>query len=62
MTKYMAGVYVTTIFAGAFAFGVGFDLGVSAFYDRWNKGVRFVCFRSYVDTHGVLETMERYPP
>ncbi|KAI0772636.1 cytochrome b-c1 complex subunit 9 [Irpex lacteus] len=33
-------VYVTTIFAGAFAFGVGFDLGVTSFWDRWNQGVR----------------------
>jgi len=32
-------VYVSSIFAGAFAFGIGFDLGVSSFWDRWNKGV-----------------------
>ncbi|KAG6829324.1 qcr9 subunit 9 of the ubiquinol cytochrome-c reductase complex [Tricholoma furcatifolium] len=31
-------VYVTTIFAGAFAFGIGFDMGVTRFYDSWNKG------------------------
>jgi len=31
-------VYVTTIFAGAFAFGVGFDYGITAFWDRWNRG------------------------
>ncbi|RDB23154.1 Cytochrome b-c1 complex subunit 9 [Hypsizygus marmoreus] len=31
-------VYVTAIFASAFAFGVGFDVGVTAFYDKWNKG------------------------
>jgi len=31
-------VYVTSIFAGAFAFGVGFDVGVTSFWDRWNKG------------------------
>jgi ubiquinol-cytochrome c reductase subunit 9 len=28
------------MFAGAFAFGIGFDTGVTAFYDHWNKGVR----------------------
>jgi ubiquinol-cytochrome c reductase subunit 9 len=32
-------VYVSSIFAGAFAFGIGFDLGVSSFWDKWNKGV-----------------------
>lgn len=31
-------VFVTTVFAGAFAFGIGFDLGVTNFYDTWNKG------------------------
>ncbi|KAJ7499161.1 ubiquinol-cytochrome C reductase UQCRX/QCR9-like protein [Mycena latifolia] len=31
-------VFVATIFTGAFAFGIGFDSGVTAFYDRWNKG------------------------
>ncbi|KAF8232471.1 ubiquinol-cytochrome C reductase, partial [Tricholoma matsutake] len=31
-------IYVSAIFAGAFAFGIGFDTGVTAFYDRWNKG------------------------
>ncbi|KZT27019.1 ubiquinol-cytochrome C reductase [Neolentinus lepideus HHB14362 ss-1] len=31
-------VYVSTIFAGAFAFGVGFDLGISKFWDTWNRG------------------------
>jgi hypothetical protein len=30
---------VSAIFASAFAFGIGFDTGVTAFYDRWNKGV-----------------------
>jgi ubiquinol-cytochrome c reductase subunit 9 len=33
-------VFVSTIFVGAFAFGVGFDVGITAFWDRWNKGVR----------------------
>jgi len=31
-------VYVTSIFAGAFAFGVGFDVAITSFYDSWNKG------------------------
>ncbi|KAI0080712.1 ubiquinol-cytochrome C reductase UQCRX/QCR9-like protein [Panus rudis PR-1116 ss-1] len=31
-------VFVTTIFAGAFAFGVSFDVAVTSFWDRWNKG------------------------
>ena len=35
-----AGVYVTSIFVGAFAFSIGFDTGVTKFWDTWNKGVR----------------------
>ncbi|EJD54045.1 ubiquinol-cytochrome C reductase [Auricularia subglabra TFB-10046 SS5] len=31
-------VFASTIFAGAFAFGVGLDIGVTTFWDRWNKG------------------------
>ncbi|OBZ76270.1 Cytochrome b-c1 complex subunit 9 [Grifola frondosa] len=31
-------VFVPTIFAGAFAFGVGFDVAITAFWDNWNKG------------------------
>ncbi|KAH7916770.1 cytochrome b-c1 complex subunit 9 [Hygrophoropsis aurantiaca] len=31
-------VYVSTIFLGAFTFGVGFDVAVSSFWDRWNQG------------------------
>ncbi|TCD71372.1 hypothetical protein EIP91_011143 [Steccherinum ochraceum] len=31
-------VYVTSIFAGAFAFGVGFDVGITNIWDSWNKG------------------------
>ncbi|EPQ59630.1 ubiquinol-cytochrome C reductase [Gloeophyllum trabeum ATCC 11539] len=31
-------IYVSTIFAGAFAFGVGFDIGISKFWDTWNRG------------------------
>lgn len=34
------GVFVGTAFAGAFLFGIGFDVGVTSFWDRWNKGVR----------------------
>jgi len=33
------GVYVTSIFAGAFAFSIGFDVGVTNFWDSWNRGV-----------------------
>ena len=32
-------VYVASIFAGAFTFGIGFDVGVTSFWDSWNKGV-----------------------
>ncbi|KAA1466098.1 ubiquinol-cytochrome C reductase UQCRX/QCR9-like protein [Dentipellis sp. KUC8613] len=31
-------VYVSTIFAGAFAFGVGFDVGINKLWDSWNRG------------------------
>ncbi|KIJ70489.1 hypothetical protein HYDPIDRAFT_35866 [Hydnomerulius pinastri MD-312] len=31
-------VYVSTIFAGAFAFGVGFDVAIQSFWDKWNQG------------------------
>ncbi|KAF8303104.1 ubiquinol-cytochrome C reductase UQCRX/QCR9-like protein [Clavulina sp. PMI_390] len=31
-------VYVASIFAGAFTFGIGFDVGVTSFWDSWNKG------------------------
>ena len=31
---------MTSIFAGAFAFGVGFDVGITKFWDSWNRGVR----------------------
>ncbi|KAF8484980.1 ubiquinol-cytochrome C reductase UQCRX/QCR9-like protein [Russula ochroleuca] len=31
-------VYVTSIFAGAFAFGIGFDVAVSNVWDNWNRG------------------------
>ena len=35
----VAGVFVTSVFAGAFAFGIGFDIGVNSLWDRLNKGV-----------------------
>ncbi|KAF9449885.1 putative QCR9-ubiquinol--cytochrome-c reductase subunit 9 [Macrolepiota fuliginosa MF-IS2] len=31
-------VFVGTIFAGAFLFGVGFDTATTTFWERWNKG------------------------
>ncbi|PPQ68859.1 hypothetical protein CVT26_001693 [Gymnopilus dilepis] len=31
-------VFVGSVFLGAFAFGIGFDVGVTKFYDYWNKG------------------------
>jgi len=43
-------VYVTSIFVGAFAFGVGFDTGITAFYDRWNQGKQWKDIRAkYVE-------------
>jgi hypothetical protein len=36
------GVYITSIVGASFAFGVAFDVGVTSFWDRWNKGVRAV--------------------
>jgi len=31
-------VFVTSIFAGSFAFAVGFDAGITSFWDSWNQG------------------------
>ncbi|KAE9399005.1 ubiquinol-cytochrome C reductase UQCRX/QCR9-like protein [Gymnopus androsaceus JB14] len=31
-------VYVASVFTAAFAFGIGFDSGVTTFWDSWNKG------------------------
>ncbi|KAL0949552.1 hypothetical protein HGRIS_009600 [Hohenbuehelia grisea] len=43
-------VFVSTIFVGAFAFGIGFDMGVTAFYDRWNQGKQWKDIRhKYVE-------------
>ena len=39
MHPHLIGVYVTSIFVGAFAFGVGFDVAVSKLWDNWNRGV-----------------------
>lgn len=43
-------VYVTGILAGAFAFGVGFDLGIEAFWDRWNRGKQWKDIRQKYTT------------
>ncbi|KAG2158944.1 ubiquinol-cytochrome C reductase UQCRX/QCR9-like protein [Suillus bovinus] len=39
-------VFVTSIFAGAFAFNVGFDVAVTSFWDRWNQGKQWKDIRS----------------
>ncbi|KAI0068975.1 hypothetical protein BV25DRAFT_1986524 [Artomyces pyxidatus] len=45
------GIYVTTIFAGAFTFGIGFDAGVTKFWDTWNKGKQWKDIRGkYVES------------
>ncbi|KAI0036016.1 ubiquinol-cytochrome C reductase [Vararia minispora EC-137] len=31
-------VYVSTIFAGAFAFNMAFDVGIERFWSHWNQG------------------------
>lgn len=44
-TSFCAGVFVSSVFVGAFAFGVGFDIGISSLWDRVNKGVSHAgCF------------------
>ncbi|KAF7352998.1 Ubiquinol-cytochrome C reductase [Mycena venus] len=43
-------IFVPTLFVGAFAFGIGFDSGVTAFFDRWNKGKQWKDIRhKYVE-------------
>ncbi|KAF8486677.1 ubiquinol-cytochrome C reductase UQCRX/QCR9-like protein [Gautieria morchelliformis] len=43
-------VFVTGILAGAFAFGVGFDVGIETFWDRWNRGKQWKDIRhKYVE-------------
>ena len=56
------GVFVATAFVGAFTFGIGYDLGVTAFWDRWNQGVSKLSMplRAFRNGHST-ETMERYP-
>jgi len=48
-------VYVTSIFAGAFAFSIGFDMGVNAFWDKWNKGKQWKDIRGQYLTEGSEE-------
>lgn len=44
-TSFCAGVFVSSVFVGAFAFGVGFDIGINSLWDRVNKGVSHAgCF------------------
>ncbi|KAJ7117367.1 ubiquinol-cytochrome C reductase [Mycena crocata] len=43
-------IFAGTIFAGAFVFGIGFDQGVTAFHDYWNKGKQWKDIRhKYVE-------------
>ncbi|KAJ7638596.1 ubiquinol-cytochrome C reductase [Roridomyces roridus] len=43
-------VFVSTIFVGAFTFGIGFDTAVTSFYDKWNKGKQWKDIRhKYVE-------------
>ncbi|KAI0773992.1 ubiquinol-cytochrome C reductase UQCRX/QCR9-like protein [Fomes fomentarius] len=43
-------VFVPTIFAGAFAFSVGFDIGITKFWDSWNKGKQWQDIRhNYIE-------------
>ena len=61
MYGFSAGVFVSSIFVGAFAFGIGFDVGITSFWDRWNKGVRgLVLLREQLSDLYVTETMERH--
>ena len=63
LTRSIAGVFVSTIFVGAFAFGVGFDVGITSFWDRWNQGVRLKpsIVLAPLAYHGTTETMEGHP-
>ncbi|OSC98724.1 ubiquinol-cytochrome C reductase UQCRX/QCR9-like protein [Trametes coccinea BRFM310] len=43
-------VFVPTIFVGAFAFSIGFDVGITKFWDTWNKGKQWKDIRDkYVE-------------
>ncbi|TFK56155.1 ubiquinol-cytochrome C reductase [Heliocybe sulcata] len=48
-------IYVTTIFAGAFAFGVGLDVGITRFWDSWNRGKQWKDIRSKYVQQGESE-------
>ncbi|KAJ3867847.1 ubiquinol-cytochrome C reductase [Lentinula novae-zelandiae] len=48
-------VYVGSVFAAAFAFGIGFDSGVTAFWDSWNKGKQWKDIR-----HRYVQDEESY--
>ncbi|KAI0347475.1 ubiquinol-cytochrome C reductase UQCRX/QCR9-like protein [Trametopsis cervina] len=44
-------VFVSSIFAASFAFGVGFDIGVTTIWDKWNQGKQWKDIRSkYVES------------
>jgi len=42
-------VYVTSIFAGAFAFSIGFDVAVTRYWDNWNRGKQWKDIRHKYD-------------
>jgi len=48
-------VFVSTIFVGAFAFGIGFDVGITSFWDHWNKGKQWKDIRDKYATEAVEE-------
>ncbi|KIM83807.1 hypothetical protein PILCRDRAFT_818833 [Piloderma croceum F 1598] len=48
-------VFVSSIFVGAFAFGIGFDVGITAFWDRWNKGKQWKDIRDRYATEAAEE-------
>ncbi|KIJ56904.1 hypothetical protein M422DRAFT_23036 [Sphaerobolus stellatus SS14] len=39
-------VYVASILTGGFVFGVGFDIGIETFWDRWNRGKQWKDIRA----------------
>ncbi|KDQ17466.1 hypothetical protein BOTBODRAFT_53074 [Botryobasidium botryosum FD-172 SS1] len=43
-------VFVSSIFASAFAFSIGFDVATTSFWDSWNKGKQWKDIRhKYVE-------------
>jgi len=48
-------VFVSTIFVGAFAFGIGFDVGITSFWDRWNRGKQWKDIRDKYTTESAEE-------